>query len=328
MAKPPSRGTVAAFDPSFGKRVLLTVDTEEEFDWNGPFTRSEHGLNHISALPRFQSFCEKIGAHPIYLVDWPIANNPAAVEVIGDAVRRGAADVGVQLHPWVNPPFDEAVCTHNSFAGNLPRELERAKFMALRDQIEKAFAVAPLIYRAGRYGLGPNSADILKEAGIKIDTSVRPLFDYSVHGGPDYSEHPIHPYWVDAGHQLLEAPMTVVHSGAFRQMGERLQRLGGQVPHLLGLLSRLGLFERIALTPEGVSTAEAQRGLKMALEEEVPLTVLSFHSPSLVPGYTPYTRSEREVESLYDWFAQIYAQLDEAGVKSAKVADVIAAATR
>lgn len=328
MASAPAPGSAAEFSADFGRRVLLTVDTEEEFDWSGPFTRDDHGLNHVAAFPRFQAFCEGIGAHPIYLVDWPIATDPAAAEIIADAVQRGTADVGAQLHPWVNPPFEESVCPHNSFAGNLPRELERAKFLGLRDKIEKAFGAAPLIYRAGRYGLGANSADILKEGGIKIDTSVRPLFDYSAHGGPDFSHHPLHPYWVDEARQLLEAPMTVVHSGPLRNIGERLQRLGGQMPPLLGLLSKLGLFERIALTPEGVSANEALRALELTLEAQVPLTVLSFHSPSLVPGYTPYTRSESEVESLYDWFAQIYAKLADAGVKSAKVEDVIAASVR
>ncbi|WP_338390473.1 polysaccharide deacetylase family protein [Erythrobacter longus] len=332
MAKAPAPGTVAAFECNFGRdfgrRVLLTVDTEEEFDWSGPFTRDRHGLNHVAALPRFQAFCESLGAHPIYLVDWPIANDPSAIEIIGDAVARGMADVGAQLHPWVNPPFDEPLCAHNSFAGNLPRELERAKFMALRDRIEEAFGTAPLIYRAGRYGLGPHSADILKEGGIKIDTSVRPLFDYSAHGGPDFSHHPLHPYWVDEARQLLEVPMTVVHAGALRHMGQALQQLGKRMPFLLGAMSQLGLFERIAMTPEGVSADEALRGLELTFEAQIPLTVLSFHSPSLVPGYTPYTRDAGDVEALYDWFAQIYACLGKAGVRSATVGDVFGAAAR
>lgn len=328
MVDVPKDSSRVNFTPEFGQRVMLSVDTEEEFDWNSPFTRDKHDLSHVSALPRFQSFCEELCAHPVYLVDWPIANDPAAAEIIGDAVARAKADIGVQLHPWVNPPFDETVNARNSYAGNLPRTLERAKFMALRDRIEEAFGKAPLIYRAGRYGLGPHSADILKEGGIKIDTSVRPLFDYSVHHGPDFSDHPLHPYWVDEARELLEAPMTVVHSGALRGMGGPLQGVGNQMPSLSGALAKLGLLERIALTPEGVSIKEALRGLELTLEAKIPLTVLSFHSPSIVPGLTPYTQSEDDVEALYDWFAQIYARLAKAGVKSASVQDVIAGAVR
>jgi hypothetical protein len=135
MLNVPPASSTATFAADFGQRVLLTVDTEEEFDWNGPFRRDRYGLSHVPAIQRFQSFCEGIGVCPVYLVDWPIVHDPRAVEIIGDAVRRGTAEVGVQLHPWVNPPFDEEVTERNSFAGNLPRELEAAKFMALRDAI-------------------------------------------------------------------------------------------------------------------------------------------------------------------------------------------------
>ena len=193
MLVPPPAAAAARFAPGFGQRVLLTIDTEEEFDWNAPFRREGHGLSHVAAIPRFQSFCERIGAHPVYLVDWPIVNDARAVEIIGDAVQRGTADVGIQLHPWVNPPFDEDVSARNSFAGNLPPALEAAKFTVLRDAIEAAFGSAPLIYRAGRYGLGPETAGLLKSAGIRLDTSVRPLFDYRPKGGPDYSRHPLVP---------------------------------------------------------------------------------------------------------------------------------------
>ncbi|MCR9180906.1 MAG: WalW protein, partial [Erythrobacteraceae bacterium] len=113
MLEPPSASMLANFAPGFGQRVLLTVDTEEEFDWRAPFSREGHSLSHVAAIPRFQSFCEAIGARPVYLVAWPIATNPAAVEIIGDAVRRGTAEVGMQLHPWVNPPFEEELSHHN-----------------------------------------------------------------------------------------------------------------------------------------------------------------------------------------------------------------------
>lgn len=327
MLAPPSAAAAAQFTPDFGQRVLLTVDTEEEFDWSAPFRREGYGLSHVAAIPRFQSFCEEIGAHPVYLVDWPIVSDPAAVEIIGDAVRRGTAEVGVQLHPWVNPPFDEEVCVHNSFAGNLPRALEAAKFMSLRDAIEAAFGTPPLIYRAGRYGLGPDTADLLKAAGIRIDTSVRTLFDYSDQGGPDYSRHPGRPYWVDSERELLELPVTSVNWGILRSIGVSLRGGVAKLPGALGAMTRLGLLERIALTPEGVSIEEALRGIDIAHEGGLPVLVLSFHSPTLAPGNTSYAKDEQGVEALYEWFAAIYADLGRRGIRSCTVADIIAATT-
>ncbi len=325
MVDVPHAARAAQFAPGFGPRVLLTIDTEEEFDWNAPFSRDSHGLRHVEAIPRFQDFCERIDAHPVYLVDWPIANDPRAVDIIGDAVRRGAADVGVQLHPWVNPPYDEEVCARNSYAGSLPFELEKAKLSALRDKVEEAFDTAPLIYRAGRYGLGPNSAKILKDAGFAIDTSVRSLFDYSAQNGPDYSNHPLTPYWADDEAQLLELPITSVYWGPLRQMGPQIHRAQRHMPTVFGGFSKFKLLERIALTPEGVTAEEAIRGIDIALDQQLPVLVLSFHSPSLAPGFTPYASSEADVERLYDWVEQVYGYLAKRGVKSTNVEQIIAA---
>jgi len=325
MLEVPPAGRSAVFAPGFGQRVLLTVDTEEEFDWRAPFRREGYGTSHVAALPRFQTFCERIGAHPVYLVDWPIVQDPRAVEVIGDAVRRGAAEVGVQLHPWVNPPFEEEVSTRNSFAGNLPQALEAAKFTLLRDAIEAAFGLVPQIYRAGRYGLGPNTAALLKQAGIRIDTSVRSLFDYSHQGGPDYSNHPLAAYWVDPEHTLLELPVTSAYWGPLRRLGPLIHRVQRHAPTFYSGFSRLRLLERIALTPEGVSAQEALRGVDLSVDAGLPVLVLSFHSPTLAPGHTPYAATEAQVEALYHWFEAVYARLAARGVTSCTVAEIIAA---
>ncbi len=327
---PPSPHSRARFGPGFGTRVLLTVDTEEEFDWDAPFRREGYRLDHVSEIARFQAFCEEIGAHPVYLVDWPIANDPRAVEIIGDAVRRNTAEVGVQLHPWVNPPFEEEVSAYNSYAGNLPHPLEAAKFRALRDRIETAFTVAPLIYRAGRYGVGEHTAQMLRDGGIALDTSVRSLFDYSAQSGPDFSDHPLEPYWLESEPEdtrsLLELPVTTTYWGVLRQQGKHVHRLQRHVPTFFSVFSRLNLLERIALTPEGVTPDEAIRGIDIALDDGLPLLVLSFHSPSLAPGCTPYARDSRAVEAMYDWFRQIYAYLASRGVRSVRLPEIINAA--
>lgn len=328
MTAVPAPGSTARFAPSFGTRSLLTVDTEEEFDWDGPFTRDEHGLTHVPRIAQFQQFCEGVGVSPVYLVDWPIVTSEAAVEIIGDAVRRGRAEVGIQLHPWVNPPFDEDVNAANSYAGNLPPALERSKFMNLRDRIEQAFEAAPLIYRAGRYGLGPHTASVLRDAGVPVDSSVRTNFDYRAGHGPDFSAHPLEPYWVDCDRTLLELPVTSVYWGMLRRQGRWILPWLDRVPHARGAFARLGLLERIALTPEGVDADEALRGIDMALDDGLPLLVLSFHSPSLAPGHTPYVRSETDLDRLYDWFRRIYAYLAMRNVTPTTVGDIVAQVRR
>jgi len=277
-------------------------------------------------ITKFQQFCEGIGVSPVYLVDWPVAQSSMAREIIGGAVKAGKAEIGVQLHPWVNPPFDEEVSTRNSFAGNLPHELEREKFLRLRAAIESNFDAVPRIYRAGRYGLGRNSAAMLAETGIAIDSSVRAHFDYSGGYGPDYSQHPVEPYWTDEERRLIELPLTTVYWGMLRKQGALLLPLIRRNPRLGGVLARMGMFERIALTPEGVTAEEALRGVDIAIDDGLPILVLSFHSPSLAPGHTPYVRTEEDLDELYDWMRQVYAYLGQRSVHPTTVAEIIEAA--
>ncbi|MBB4615173.1 polysaccharide deacetylase family protein [Novosphingobium taihuense] len=326
ILRQPGPDDFVRFAPDFGTRFVVTVDTEEEFDWTKPLDRTSHGLDHLPRLAKFQQFCEGLGVIPIYLVDFPVASDPRAAEVLRDAVNAGRAEIGVQLHPWVSPPHDEVVNVHNSFAGNLPRELERAKFRKLRDTIEQAFGVGLTIYRAGRYGVGPNTAEILSECAIGIDTSVRSRFDYSSTGGPNFRDHPLHPWWIDRRNGLMEMPLTTVFAGTLRNYGPALYPAMWRVPRLRGALARLRLLDRIPLTPEGVTLDEALTGIDMALEDRLPLLVFSFHSPSLRPGLTPYVRSEDDLDRFYDWWRGIFAYLAHNSVRPTCVREIITAA--
>lgn len=320
----PASPDYVRFRKDFGRKFLITIDTEEEFGWQAPFSREEHSIDTIPAQRKFLQFCEGLGVTPIFLMDYPIATSRMAAEVLKDAVLAGRAEVGVHLHPWVNPPLEELVSEFNSFSGNLPRELERAKFARLREKIEANFGLPPRIYRAGRYGAGPNTAEILGEFGIAIDTSVRAGLDYSASGGPNYRDHPLRPYWLDRQTGLLEIPLTTVYWGMLRQFGHWIYPRLWRAPGLRGVLARLGLLDRIPLTPEGVSIEEAIRCIDLAIDMDLPLLVLSFHSPSLAPGYTPYVRTPDDLDAFYDWWRAILAHLARRGVEPGSVADIMA----
>lgn len=324
IAKAPTAPDYVRFQPGFGCRFIVTVDTEEEFDWSAPIDRERHSLVTVAKLREFQDFCEDLGIAPIYLMDYPVAQSPAAVEALGAAVAAKRAEVGIQLHPWVSPPFHEEMTEFNTFAGNLPEELEQAKFRGLQQAIESRFAGKPLIYRAGRYGVGPHSAAMLAEAGLAIDSSVRALFDYSKTGGPNFRDHPLRPYWLDRAAGLIELPLTTVYGGALRRFGGRIYPSMWRMPSLRGAAARFGLLERIPLTPEGVTAAEVLRGIDIALEEGLPLLVFSFHSPSLAPGYTPYVRSDADLDAFYDWWRTVFAHLSRRGIEPASIGDVLA----
>jgi hypothetical protein len=327
IADIPGPADFVHFAPGFGPRFVVTVDTEEEFDWEAPFARAEHSLDSLPRLAKFQQFCEGFGVRPVYLVDYPVATDPRSAEVLGAAVAEGRAEIGVQLHPWVNPPHDEEVSARNSFAGNLPQALERAKFAALREAIVARFGAEPAIYRAGRYGVGPATAGILAEHGIVVDSSVRALFDYSGEGGPNFRAHPLRPWWIDRSAGLVELPLTTVYWGLLRRYGGYIHPALWRAPALRGVLARLGLLERIALTPEGIAPDEALKAIDVALDDGLPLLVFSFHSPSLSPGHTPYVRDEGDLDRFYAWWRTCFEHLERRGVEPTTVRDIVVAAS-
>lgn len=279
--------------------LLVVVDTEEEFDWSRPHARESTGVTAISAQRRAQEVFAHHAITPTYVVDYPVAVSPAAVEALRVFADSGRCRIGTHLHPWVNPPFTEAVNAYNSYPGNLPANLEREKLEILTAAIAEAFGARPVIYKAGRYGVGPETARILEELGYLIDVSVVPFTSFAADGGPDFSAAAFHPSWFGSNGNLLEIPLSCGFYGLLRSLGPTLfprvsSHLGMRL-RVPGILARSGLLERIRLTPEGVDLAANIRLARSLYDQGCRIFSFTYHSPSLVPGMTPYVRSEQQL---------------------------------
>jgi hypothetical protein len=314
------------FPTDFGRRFAVFVDTEEEFDWNQPRSRDQVGTSHIRHLLEFQNLADAHGIRPCYMIDYPVANTPEASAIMAKLYATGNCQIGTQLHPWVNPPHDEIVNTFNSFAGNLPIDLERAKLTALTKEIERAIGVKPEVFRAGRYGIGPNSATLLEELGYRVDTSVRPRFDYAHEGGPSFLRHDSRPYWAGPNGLLLELPLGVAFTGQLRRMGRWLYGTGRGRRRLLSGLARSGMLARVALTPEDMPEQDVKNAISSLLDDGLQFLSFSFHSPSLAPGHTPYVRNSAELSDFYRWWDRILTFLAQRGVEPVGIDAVVAAA--
>ncbi len=319
-------GPAVEWPESFGTRFTLFVDTEEEFDWNAPLRRDGWGVRAMAALPAAHRRFADRGVEVGYLVDYPIVTEPEAIDAIHRIVATGQATIGAQLHPWVNPPFAETLTPATSFAGNLPRAVEAAKLDRLTHAIHAAVGAAPLVYRAGRYGIGPSTLALLTERGYRIDTSMRARYCYVGEGGPDFSGVGNAAFRTGPGGAIVELPLTTVFTGHLRHGGQPLYHAAGRVPRGRGLLARAGLLNRVALTPEDMPLAEACEAIRIAVGEGLRLLNLSYHSPSVVPGHTPYVRDAADLAAFWRWWDVVLDLLDRLNVRSASAADALAAA--
>jgi hypothetical protein len=255
-------------------------------------------MRHIARLQEiFDRFCVR----PTYVVDYPVAAQREGWEPLRQFADSGRASIGAHLHPWVTPPFEEELSAHNSYQGNLNKELEFAKVETLTARIQQSFGIRPSVFKAGRYGLGPNTFAILSQLGYEVDLSPLPPVDFSDDTGPDFSSMNCAPFR-DSDTGLLVLP----NSGAFCGWWPR-DRAGTYRwvttswrcrLHLNACLSRSRALLRVWLNPECFPTGKLMALTRFLLKRGLRCFVLSMHSSSLVPGGTPFVPCDRDVTDL------------------------------
>ncbi len=284
--------------------LLVVVDTEEEFDWSKPFDRNNDSVQAMRHIGRFQNICDRYGIRPTYATNYPVSSQSDGIEPLKEILDDKRALLAAHVHPWVNPPYNEQVNEKNSFSGNLAYELEKDKLKILLDTQEDSFGIRPRIYKAGRYGVGPNTASILNELGIDIDLSVCPPMDYSSGHGPDFSKHSAEPTWVDAETPILEIPVSGAYIGFLHPIGHPLYQLLTsnilQRAHLPGIAARSRALDRLVLSPEGYTHKEHCYLTRSLYKRGIRTFTFSLHSPSVVPGCTPYVQNRAELQKFLD----------------------------
>ena len=324
----PSADDRIVWPAGFGTRFAVMIDTEEEFDWRAPLDSANRSVTATAALPEAHRRFADHGVPLTYLIDHPVATDPAAMEILRLLIGDGRSAVGTQLHPWVNPPIDEAMLRANTFVGNLPVALEAAKLDVLTETITRGTGVAPRIYRAGRYGVGPATLKLLADRGYWIDSSMRSAYDYSAEGGTDFTAIPNWAFRCGPERSMVELPLTTVFTGTVRAGGVGLYRGLGRIPKARGAFARARLLSRVALTPEDMPLADALEAIAVSLGEGLRLLNFSFHSPSLVPGHTPYVRDATDLKAFHHWWNIVLADLARRGVAPASLDDLISASAR
>ena len=289
--------------PASGQPVCaLAVDAEEDFDWDHPVASTEHSTGCMQRIDDLQRIVGLHGLRPTYLLTYPVLQDDAAVALLRQHAALGLCDLGIQLHPWVTPPFDGEESQAASYSGNLAAGLEARKLVALVALFQERFGQAPRIYRAGRYGLGQDTAALLEQHGFDIDTSVAPRTNSAEEGGPDYAAYDYEPFWFGQGRQILELPLCRSIVGWGGKLAPAVYRRLGAAPaplRLRGLATRVRFAERITLSPEGNDLAAMLRLLRHLRSRGQTVFVLSFHSSSLAPGRNPYVRTQADLDVFY-----------------------------
>jgi hypothetical protein len=303
---PPDPARYLKLAPDRTPVLVVVVDTEENFDWDAPYSSTSTAVHGMERIEKLQQIFDRVGVKPLYMIDYSIASQPEGYGPLTRIVARGRCEIGAHVHPWVNPPITEEMSARNSFPCNLPPRLEAEKIRVLSRTIEANLGVRVRSYKAGRYGIGAATPQILMDQDFKIDLSVVPTGNYAPLGGPNFQGfHRSTPFWLDEEQTLLEVPLTTGFIGALSGKAQGLYRFLnsriGRVFHLPGIFARLGLMNRVILTPEGVTLKEAKALTRHLIDKGERVLAMAFHSTSLTPGSTPYVNSEAELDSFHNW---------------------------
>lgn len=288
-------------------RMIVTVDTEEIFDWSG-FSPTEHQVARPADIDRFQTLCEEFGARALYFITHPLMIDAENAGYFRQLAEHGRADLGLHLHQWTTPPAGGFAGEYYSWQCNLPPDIHAAKLQSLGKAFERAFGFAARAHRAGRYGVRALSYREIAGAGLRYDFSPSTGFDFSSQGGPDFSGAGNEPFEIitDRG-GVLVTPVC----GALAVRGGRAFLKQPSTP---GLDNRRAPFSRSLTAPFRLSCERARFdelvSLTKSLDEAgTPILTFSLHSTTLSVGGNPYAPDAAAVDAslalirrYYDFF--------------------------
>ncbi len=282
-------------------KLIVTIDTEED-NW-GDFRRDGWTLQNIDCVPALQGLFESYGVIPTYMVTYAAATGDRSRSILREISQSGKCEIGAHCHPWHTPPLEETMGARNSMLCNLPPALQHAKIRYLHAAIQEHLGVVPKSFRSGRWGYGPEVALALVDLDYAVDSSIAPYCDWTPSYGPDFSGISPSPFRFSPDRiytpvpdgPLLEVPATIGYAqpdfSRANRTYQRVRKWSGNGRGWVALLRKLGVANRIWLSPETSSAGDMIQLARVMMRTGHPLLNMVLHSPALAAGLTPFVRT-------------------------------------
>ena len=290
-------------------RYCVTVDTEEEWDWNSGYPTGPTRTENIALLPEFQGRMTASGAAVVYFTNHAVLADPVSRRIIQVLAAKSNVEIGLHIHPWNTPPLApaEKVPVRDSFLHNLPWDEAKAKLDATLAAFREA-GLKPTSFRGGRYSTSPRIQNHLRDAGIWVDCSVLPFNTWADDGAPDYRKRGLEPVRhaprFDGDRPLWELPLTFGYTRQAHHFWDRALKSAdsklGRALRLTGILDRTGIASKAWLNFENPLGERMLQFLAVLRRLRPPFVSFTLHSSSLLPGGSPYNRTATDVARMLD----------------------------
>ncbi len=291
------------------KSLCITIDTEPDCDihWKRSSPLAfESVLYGIPAILR--PLWNRFDINPVYFVSPEVVQNDDCCRVLKKEMQSGA-EIATHLHSEYIEPAKKYEDFSGSASDDFPcsactTEVEFAKIKNLTELIETKLGSRPVSYRAARYGADLDTIKSLEKLDYKVDSSVTPEIDWSSQGGPNHSKSPKQPYFISADDfyspgrsKILEVPITISKRRFFLPVRKWFFYRWLRPTHMTA-------FEMKLLTREFVRNYDK------------PVLNMMFHSMEILPGKTPFVRTNLQQKMYLGRLAKIIHYIIKKGFQS------------
>jgi hypothetical protein len=291
---------------------MVGIDTECD---KGPAWQTRHPLQFDSVytgipnvlVPLFSCF----GVVPTFLLSPEVIQDERASHILSHIPN---CELGTHLHgEFIEPDADWSNAITATPQAFYSPGVEHQKLENLTRLFKNRFSYLPTSFRAGRFGISPQTLSLLVDLGYRVDSSITPFWTHEF--GPAHINNfwgaPVHPYRPsrqDARKQgdlnILEVPVTIVNSfflgwplWLLRQMSSRsllykriLPRLGVKMPKTTWLRPQRSSAQEMINVASTVMD-HSPEGKPVVLN-------MMYHSVEIIPGASPYAATALEVDAI------------------------------
>jgi hypothetical protein len=242
-----------------------------------------------------------------------------------------------ELVTHLHPEFIEPQKSEFNYAGKkgeanccfLDPVIEFEKIKSITELFKEQFNYSPASFRAGRFSAGANTIRSLARLGYKTDTSVTPHVkwnDKTRKHPVDFSNAKEQPYFIKPGTileedytgPLLEIPVTI--SVRKTSLVKELKRT------YLGLRHGIESYRPLWLRPvfsnlENFIDLTEEYGSNYKNNETLVYNMM-FHNVEVMPGLSPYTRTENDCTAYMNQLEKYFIYCTENNIRGITLSDV------
>ena len=300
----------------------VTIDTEEEWDWDAGWPVVSHSLRNLSTAPAFHALCKTHGARTTWFTNWSVMNQENGRATILDITANEDAELGMHIHPWITPPIspDDNTSARQSFLHNSPASVIHQKL----DTVWRIFTehgCKPRSFRGGRYSCGPEIQKFLQhpDRAFIADASVVPFTKWDDDGAPDYRDRDLQPNRLNPTQEgasaMWEIPCTLAYTRNnmefWAEAFDRIEHSFLRHLRLSGILGTTGIVRRVWLNFEFTPADEMIALLTFLEKLNLPCITLTIHSSSLMKGGNSYSATQKDVDDIFQRTEQVLGWLAE-----------------